>query len=107
MQPEPRLAKTPHKRRGSFEEAQAAFQGQALGIEAIFEAYGHRCAFTGEDLRREIAIDPEGSLLHLPPLDPRPNELVPACNDAIFAYERGHLSIGAEFNFLVDLSRIA
>jgi hypothetical protein len=100
------LAKTPRKRRGSFEEAQVAFEGAALGIDAIFEAYGYRCAFTGEDLKREIAIDPSGALLHLTMLETRANEMVPACTDAIYAFERGHLSIGVEFNFLVDLARI-
>lgn len=88
-----------------FQEAQAAFAAPAM-LSAIFDAYGYRCAFTGADLSAEAAADPKAALLNLTRLAPQPNELIPAGLDAIFAYERGHLSIGPEFNFLVDLSRI-
>jgi len=89
-----------------FREAQAPFT-TAADLQAIFAAYGYRCAFTGDDLSDEARADPTGYLLNLTRLQAHPNELVPACLEAIAAYERGHLSIGPEFNLLVDLSRIA
>ncbi len=98
----------PKKARG-FREVQAGFAGTVLP-EAILAAYGYKCAFTGTSLEREAAIDPLGSLLRLtPPNEPAtsPDVLIPATADAIYAYERGHLALGARYNFLVDLETIS
>lgn len=100
------VSRKPHRPEG-LEESQAPFVGAALDLRAILEAYDYRCAFTGTDLRDAGTADPAGALLRLTSLDPRPNELLPATPDAIFAFERGHLAIGPSMNFLVDLARIS
>jgi hypothetical protein len=94
------------KKAKGFGEAQAPFGSGTDELNAVFAAYGFACAFTGIDLTAEAAADPEGVLLNLTRLQPRPNERIPACLEAIFAYERGHMAIGPAFNLLVDLSRI-
>ena len=90
-----------------FREAQSPFAAQTVELSAIFAAYGFRCAFTGADLRREAAADPLGALLRLSPsATPQfssADSFIPACADAIWAYERGHLAIGTRFEFLVAL----
>lgn len=77
-------------------------------LTPIHAAYGFACAFTGRDLRAEASADPRGYLLNIG-ADPRTTEpalLIPACLDAIYAYERGHLALGPRYNFLVDLETI-
>ena len=57
---------------------------------------------------RPAGADPRGYLLNIG-ADPRTTEpalLIPACLDAIYAYERGHLALGPRYNFLVDLETI-
>jgi hypothetical protein len=81
----------------------------ARSLAAIFDAYGYACAFTGRSLHAEAAADPRGYLLVLGP-DPLTLEtqlLIPACLDAIRAYERGHLALGSRYNFLVDMETIS
>jgi hypothetical protein len=97
--------KTPKKPRG-FKETQARLTADPLA--SLFAAYGFVCAFTGKDLRAEAAADPRGTLLILgpDPLTDDPTLLIPACLDAIHAYERNHLALGARYNFLVDLETI-
>jgi hypothetical protein len=90
-----------------FEEAQSPFAGTAADVAAIYAAFGHRCAFTGRSLRAEAGADPLGSLLRLAAEAPvAPGNVLPAGMDAIHAYERGHLAIGARNEFLVALDRI-
>ena len=95
----------PGKPRG-FKEVQARLAADPLA--ALFAAYGQSCAFTGRDLRAEAAADPRGYLLNIgaDPLTTDPALLIPACLDAIHAYERGHLALGPRYNFLVDLETI-
>ncbi|MBI4923208.1 MAG: hypothetical protein HY834_15815 [Devosia nanyangense] len=97
------------ERRGrGLEEAQSPFAVQAVELSAVFAAYGVRCAFTGADLRREAEVDPLGTLLRLDPAgDLSPGNCIPACADAIWAYERGHLAIGSRFEFLVALDIVS
>lgn len=94
-----------------MEEAQAGFTGQPTTLDALFAAYDMRCAFTGESIAAHAAIDPLGVLLLLgaPPTGGaiQASLAIPAVADAIFAYERGHLAIGARGEFLVALDRIA
>jgi hypothetical protein len=94
------------KRPRGFKEAQARLVADPL--VPLFEAYGHACAFTGRNLRIEAAADPRGYLLVLgpDPLTSDPTLLIPACLDAIRAYERGHLALGPRYNFLVDLETL-
>lgn len=77
-------------------------------LAPIFASYGHACAFTGKDLRAEAAADPRGYLLNIgtDPLTADPTLLIPACLEAIHAYERGHLALGPRYNFLVDMETI-
>lgn len=101
------MARRPGKR-GDFAEAQSAFVGAALALDSIHAAYGYRCAFTGADLRAEATADPVLPLLRLVPSgDVSPTTAIPACADAIYAYERGHLALGSRLEFLVALDRIA
>jgi hypothetical protein len=95
----------PHRPRG-FSEAQARFTADPLA--ALFAAYGSACAFTGRSLAAEAAADARGYLLTLGdnPLTLDPARLIPACLEAIHAYERGHLALGPRYNFLVDLETI-
>lgn len=94
------------RRSKGFSEAQAQFAGPAA-LSTIFGAFGYRCAFTGVDLRAEAGADPLGWLLRLAPSGPpMPGNVLPACADAIYAFERGHLGIGSRFEFLVALDRI-
>ena len=99
------LARKP-KKRGRFDEAQAPFTGQALDVSAIFAAYGNRCAFTGADLKADAKADPFGCVLRLGGEPIGLGNIIPACLDAIYAYERGRLAIGSRFEFLVALDRI-
>jgi hypothetical protein len=97
------MPRKPKKARG-FREVQ-----QALDVAArAFASYGFACAFTGRDLRSEAAADPHGYLLNIgsDPLTVDPTLLIPACLDAIHAYERGHLALGPRYNFVVDLETI-
>jgi len=94
------------RRNKGFSEAQAQFAGPAA-LSTIFGAFGYRCAFTGGDLRAEAGADPLGWLLRLAPSGPPiPGNVLPACADAIYAYERGNLGIGSRFELLVALDRI-
>ena len=97
----------PRKPKG-FRESQSGFSGQSADFSAIFAAYNNVCAFTGEALAEAALADPRGHLLVLgsDPLTTDPNFIIPTCPDAIFAFERGHLTIGPGFNFLVDLEWI-
>ena len=92
-----------------FDEVQSRFT-RDFDFASLFGAYQFRCAFTGEDLKPAFDIDPHLATLSLlsldAPQDLRADLLLPACQDAIYAYERGHLSVGVWFNILVDLSRI-
>jgi hypothetical protein len=89
-----------------FDEARGGFAVDAL--ESVFASYDHACAFTGADLRAEMAADARGYLLNLGdnPLTEDRTMLIPATLDAIHAVERGHLAIGPRYNFLVDLEQI-
>ncbi|MEO6012264.1 MAG: hypothetical protein ABIQ30_01580 [Devosia sp.] len=95
------------KRPKGFREAQGKF-APGVELQSIFAAYDFNCAFTGRDLRIESAADPRGYLLNLSgdPAAIEPAALIPACLDAIFAFERGHVGIGPNYNFLVNLERI-
>lgn len=108
------MAKSPRKPTGfgdapakpkGLAERQAPF-APALDLAAIFAAYGFRCAFTSADLTKAAQIDPLGNLLRLGPGDPDFANALPATEDAIFAYERGHLAIGTRRQFLVALDVI-
>jgi hypothetical protein len=83
-------------------------QQQLGGVARLHAAYGYACAFTGCDLRAEATADPRGCLLVLgaDPHTQDPAQLIPACLEAIHAYERGYLALGPRYNFLVDLERI-
>jgi hypothetical protein len=92
-----------------LEEGQTGrFVAAPTSLAEIFAAYGDACAFTGRDLSKEAAADPRGYLLNLGtnPDSLDAGELIPATLDAIFAFERGHLTIGQRYNLLVDLERI-
>lgn len=97
--------KKPRRVRG-FKEVQARIDADPLA--SVFEAYGFVCAFTGKNLRAEASADPRGYLLNIGPnpLSTDPTLLVPACLDAIHAYERGHVALGPRYNFLVDMEAI-
>ncbi len=98
----------PKKARG-FREAQAGFRS-AVDLEPVFAAYGYACAFTGRDLREYFEADPLLALLRIATMDRsgdlRPDLVIPARPEAIWAYERGYLSVGPAHNFLLDWSRI-
>ncbi|GEM_PF-2922161 len=102
------MARTPARRPRGFRETQGRFVG-ATPFAGLFAAYGTRCAFTGEDLSAEAATDPRGYLLNLSddPLTEAWAALVPACLDAVYAFEQRHLTLGPRYNFLVDLARIS
>jgi len=89
-------------------ETQGAFRAD-IATDDIFTAYGQACAFTGRDLRAEAGTDPRGALLVLgdDPLTTDPTLLIPACLDAVYAFERRHLAVGLNYNLLVDLEAIA
>ena len=90
-----------------FEEAQAPFATAGVDMAAIYDAFGYRCAFTGDDLSAEALADPLGALLRLNGAAPIvPGNVIAASLDAIHAYERGHLAIGPRSEFLVALDRI-
>lgn len=99
------VARNPNRDGKAFEETQAPFTGRAPDLAATFAAYDFHCAFTGDDLHAEAAVDPLGALLLLTGRPAR-SAMVPACLDAIYAYEHGHLALGPRYNFLVDLERI-
>jgi hypothetical protein len=90
----------------AFEEGQAAFVSPATDLDTIYAAWDYRCAFTGQDLRREAAADPLGWLLRLG-TGVMVGHLIPASMDAIYAYERRHLALGARHEFLVALDVIS
>jgi hypothetical protein len=77
-------------------------------LTRIHHGYDFACAFTGRNLRAEATADPRGYLLNIgaDPLTTEPSLLIPACLDAIHAYERGQLALGPRFNFLVDMETI-
>lgn len=101
------MAKRKPKRGKGFRETQQPFQ-PAIGLDGIYAAYGFACAFTGVDLSAEAKADPRGYLLAIgdDPMTTDATHLLPACIDAIRAYERGHLALGPRYNFLVDLEQI-
>jgi hypothetical protein len=100
------LASPRPKRPRGFRETQARLAADPLA--PLFSAYGYACAFTGKNLSAEAATDPRGYLLNIgaDPLTSDPPLLIPACLDAIHAYERGHLALGPRYNFLVDMEAI-
>lgn len=95
------------KKAVGFEEGQSPF-GPRIELAQIYLAYGNVCAFTGADLSAEAAADPLGTLLRLK-LDARiaAGTVIPACLDAIYAFERGHIAIGSRNEFLVALDRVS
>ncbi len=102
----PQKPKAPRKsaRPRGFREVQ-----QPLDVlTRIHRSYGFTCAFTGKDLRAEATADPRGYLLNIggDPLTADPSLLIPACLDAIHAYERGQLALGPRYNFLVDMETV-
>lgn len=99
------MAKRPRTVRG-LAETQAPF-APAIDLSALFAAYQFRCAFTGADLSAAAGIDPMGNLLRLGPGELNFANALPATEDAIFAYERGHLAIGTRRQFLVALDVIS
>lgn len=103
----PKNPKPARKSKG-FGEVQGQFSPSALAAQAVFAAYGYACAFTGTPLKAEAAADPRAYLLNLTndPHATDPTMLIPATLDAIFAFERGHLTIGPNYSFLVDLQHI-
>ena len=99
------MAKLPRRPSG-FGEGQTPF-GPNPQLAAVHTAYDLCCAFTGASIAGEARADPLGSVLRLDTTGPiAPDTVVPACLDAIYAYERGHLAIGPRFEFLVALDRI-
>jgi hypothetical protein len=94
------------KRERGFKETQARIAADPLA--SVFAAYGFVCAFTGRDLRAEASADPRGYLLNIGsnPLATDSALLIPACLDAIHAYERGYIALGPRYNFLVDMETI-
>jgi hypothetical protein len=104
-----RMGKRKRRRLRGFKEAQAAFTHSASIATLLFAAYAGRCAFTGEELGPAMTLDPTAVLLRL---GARADEMlgddaIPACPDAIFAFERGHLALGVRYEFLVALDRIS
>ena len=97
------------KQPAGLDEIQAGFVNVAALLPKLFDAYGGRCAFTGEALGEAISRDPSGVLLHLAPGTGTilGDDAIPACPDAIFAFERGHLALGERYEFLVALDRIS
>ena len=99
------MAKVPRRPSG-FGEGQTPF-GPNPQLATVHTAYDLLCAFTGANIAREARADPLGAVLRLDPAGPiTPDTVIPACLDAIYAYERGHLAIGPRFEFLVALDRI-
>jgi hypothetical protein len=98
------LVRQPRKPPKGFREAQQSFT-PALDVAVLYAAYGFSCAFTGADLHAEARADPRGALLVLgdDPLTTDPTLLIPACLDAIYAFERLHLAIGLNYSLLVNL----
>lgn len=90
----------PRKPRG-FDETQAPFRTRAAELAPLFEAYGYRCAFTDADLRAEAQADLHGAVVRLNGASNAPGEVIPACLDAINAFERRHLAIGTRHEFLI------
>lgn len=106
--------RTTTERRAGEATAQARGIRRSTGVvrhrraaRAYLCAYAFRCAFTGAALLDAARIDPAGNLLRLGPGDLTFANAMPACDDAIFAYERGHLAIGTRREFIVALDVIA
>ena len=99
------------RRRRALKEAHSAFRHASAAADEVFAAWDFRCAFTGVDLSREAKVDPYGALLRLQiPEDPTllpPGSAIPACLDAIWAYEQGHLGIGGRGEFIVAMDVIS
>jgi hypothetical protein len=53
------------------------------------------------NLSAEILADPYGAVVRLRGASNMPGDIIPACLDAIHAFERGHLSLGRRAEFLV------
>jgi hypothetical protein len=89
-----------------FDEAQGKYAADALS--SVLAAYDFACAFTGRDLRTQFSADPLGFVLNLSgdPLTSDRTLLIPATHEAVLAFERGHLALGPNYNFLVDLEHI-
>jgi hypothetical protein len=102
------MAKRASRPKG-FREVQAPFVGPDQGLASLFADYGFACAFTGADLRAEAEADARGYVVAIGdnPATTDPTRLIPASLDAIHAFERGHLTLGLDYNFLVDLERIS
>jgi hypothetical protein len=85
-----------------FHEPGTAFHPDVTA-EDFLKAYDYRCAFTGQSLAAAAAADPLGVLLRLGSADERlrPGLAIPACADAIGAYERGHLSLFSNGGFIL------
>ena len=105
------LADKKPRRRRVLKEQQSSFRPATVTPNDVFAAWEFRCAFTGADLTEEAKADPFGALLRLViPDDPSllpPGSAIPACLDAIWAYEQGHLSIGSRGEFVVALDVIS
>jgi hypothetical protein len=96
------------KRPKGLSEAQRAFRVEVTPAD-VLAAYGHACAFTGRNLSAEARADPRGVVLVLggDPLTTDPTLLIPACLDALYAFEQRHLALGPHYNFLIDLETIS
>ena len=73
---------------------------------AIHSEFEFKCAFTGADLATETLKDPAGYALFLDHGSGLPGTAITACLDAINAYERGHMAIGARYEFQIALDII-
>ena len=99
----PRKARKPR----GLGEASGTFVA-ADSLAAIFDSYDNSCAFTGRSLLAEAAADPRGYLINLSsdPASTNPTFLIPASLDAIFAFERGHMALDPNYEFLTNAARI-
>jgi hypothetical protein len=89
-----------------FDEAQTPFGRSDTDLYALFVAYDFRCAFTHADLTAEIKADPLQALLRLRGASNAIGDVIPATLDAIYAFERGHIALGPDYEFIVALDRI-
>jgi hypothetical protein len=103
---EPQKPRKPRRPRG-FGEAQAPFGKADTGLYALFVAYDFRCAFTSADLTAEIKADPLQAMLRLNGASNKVGDVIPACLDAIYAFECGHLALGPDYGFIVAMNRIS
>jgi hypothetical protein len=110
------MAKRPRRRQG-FAEAAVPFRHETPSLETyalvhgqVAAAYGHRCAFTGQ--QGVVGVGPE-PVLTIAVIRPRDlggalhvTNFIALSDSAAAAFAAGHLTVGVAYELAADLSRI-